>query len=338
MTATAGPGMAVRILGTGEYRPSLTVTSDALDARWNKAAGWTQRHSGIQARRYAAEHETSSVMGAAAARQALSEAGLRPNDLDCIVSACSVMEQPIPCTAALIQRELGLGDSGIPAFDINATCLGFPVALDLMATAIAAGRHRHVLIVSSEIASAGLPPDAPATAMLFGDGAGAAVLGSADGHAGSRVLASHFATYGDGAEHCRVRAGGTRLRVHDDDEGFRQGAVFEMDGRATYRMAAARLPMFLEQLLQRAHVHRRELAAIVPHQASDKALTHLQTLLELPDGMLVRTLPDRGNQMAASLPVALHEGMRSGRLRRGDVVALIGSGAGLSFGGCVLRL
>lgn len=338
MTFHPLPALPVRILGTGEHCPSQPVLSAELDARWDKPTGWTRKHSGIVVRHFASACETSSVMAAHAARMALERSGVDAAGLDAIVSACSVMEQPIPCTAALVQRELGLGDSGIPAFDINATCLSVLVALDLLSLAIAGGRFRRVLLVSSEIASAGLPWDDPATAMLFGDGAAAMVLGPPDPGDGASVLACHFETYGDGAAFCQIRAGGTRLRVHDDAALFARGAVFEMDGKATYRMAAERLPLFLQRLLDKAGVRQSDLAAIVPHQASDKALRHLQKLLQLPEGMLVRILPERGNQMAASVAVALHQGIVSGRLQRGDTIALVGSGAGLSFGGCVLRL
>lgn len=326
----------MKILGMGEHVPGKRVGSDQLDRFWNKPAGWTLRHSGIEHRYFAASGETSSAMAASASRQALAAAGTEAAELDCIISACSVMEQPIPCMAALIQRALGLGDSGIPAFDVNATCLSFLTALDLASTLIAAGRYRRVLVVSSEMASAGLPWDEPATAMLFGDGAVAAVLAPSDGDAA--LLAAHFETYAEGAEHCQVRAGGTRIRVGDDPELFRQASVFRMNGRATYRAAAQRMPPFLERLLERAGTGVDGLAAIVPHQASDKALRHLQTLLELPPAKLVTVLRNRGNQMAASVGVALHTAWSSGQVGRGDTVALVGSGAGLAFGGVVLRL
>jgi len=326
--------LSVEILGTGEYVPGRRVASSALDERWQKPAGWTRRHAGIEHRHYADEGETTSLMAAGAARQALAAAQLEASQLDCIVSACSVMEQAIPCSAALIQRQLGLGDSGIPAFDINATCLSFLAALDTMSLAIAAGRYRRVLVVSSEIASAGLPEDRPETSMLFGDGAGAVVLGPSRGEA--CIRGAHFETYGDGAEFCRVRAGGTRLRPHDDLQAFMEGAHFEMDGRHTYRMAAQRLPAFLQRLFERAGVSLDDIRRIIPHQASAKALAHLESLLRLPAGKLVKVLAVRGNQMAASIPVTLHHAVSSGEVRRGDTIALVGSGAGLSFGGTVL--
>lgn len=328
--------LPVQILGTGEYVPTCCVYSSTLDNRWNKPAGWTVRHAGIERRYYAAEDETTSLMAARAAQSALTAAGLEAGRLDCIVSACSVMEQAIPCSAALIQRQLGLGESGIPAFDINATCLSFLAALDTLSMAIAAGRYRHVLIVSSEIASAGLREDDADTAMLFGDGAGAVVLGPADARSGARIQGTHFETYAIGADLCQVRSGGTRIRPRTDMQAFLDGACFEMHGRHTYRMAAQRLPAFLERLFARAGVSLDNIDRIIPHQASAKALAHLEALLKVPAGKLVNVLAERGNQMAASIPVTLHHAVTTGKVKRGDAIALIGSGAGLSFGGAIL--
>ena len=336
-TAKRNNSLPVRILGTGEHVPAMCVESQALDERWKKAAGWTLRHAGIERRYYAGEGETTSSMGAMAARSALAAAGMEAYELDCIVSACSVMEQAIPCSGVLVQRQLGLEESGIPAFDINATCLSFVAALDLLSTAIAVGRYRRVLIVSSEIASAGLRWDDAETAMLFGDGAAAVVLGSSDDAEAAELLGTHFETFSAGADLCQVRSGGTRIRPRTDMAGFLQGSCFEMQGRATYRMAAQRLPRFLERLFERARVGLDQLSCIIPHQASAKGLAHLEAALKLPSDMLVRILATRGNQMAASIPVTLHHAITSGRVRRGELMALVGSGAGLSFGGAILR-
>jgi 3-oxoacyl-[acyl-carrier-protein] synthase-3 len=335
--AKSGQTLAIRILGTGEHLAGKCVPSHMLDERWGKTPGWTLKHAGIERRYYAAEGETSSFMGAMAARSALAAAGMEARELDCIVSACSVMEQAIPCSGVLIQRQLGLGESGIPAFDINATCLSFVAALDLLSSAMAAGRYRRVLIVSSEIASAGLRPDDPETAMLFGDGAAAVVLGQSTEADGSKVYGTHFETFSVGAELCQVRSGGTRIRPRIQMDEFLRGACFEMQGRATYRMAAQRLPAFLDRLFERADVTLGELGCIIPHQASAKGLDHLEKTLGLPSKLLVRVLANRGNQMAASIPVALHHAVTTGRVRRGDLMALVGSGAGLSFGGTVMR-
>lgn len=277
-------------------------------------------------------------MAAQAAREALADAGLQANDVDLIVSACSVMEQAIPCLGAQVQRALGLGASGIPAFDVNATCLSFVAALDVVASLLATGRYRRVLVVSSEQPSAGMNPDEPSTAALFGDGAAAAVLQRTPDGETSALLAGHFATYGEGSELCQIRGGGTRVHAQAGQPDWRRASWFEMDGRATYRLAARHFPAFLDTLLQRAGTSIDELACVVPHQASGKALEHLRRALGVPEEKLVHTLAERGNQVAASLPTALHHALRHGRARRGDRIALLGTGAGLSLGGLVLRL
>jgi len=337
MDETTPLPIPLRIAGTGEYIPSRRVDSEEFDARWAKPAGWTRRQVGIGYRHYASDHEPASLMAARAAEDALDRAGIGADQLDCVISACSVMEQAIPCTAVLVQRRLGLAGSGIPAFDINATCLSFVVALDLAAAAMAAGRYRRVLIVSSEVASAGLDGNDQETAALFGDGAAAAVIETCAAEDGSQFIAAHMETYSEGAELCQVRAGGTRLRIADDEDAFKQGAHFEMSGRATYRLAAQHLPRFMHRLTSRSGVAIGDLKKLVPHQASAKALKHLEVALGLRADMLVRVLETRGNQMAASIPIALHNAIERGEIVRGDRIALVGSGAGLSFGGAVLR-
>lgn len=333
---TSPSPLPLRIVGTGACLPRTRLPSSAFDQRWGKPDGWTRRHVGIVERPHAAADETSSWMGAQAAQQALDAAGLHAHEVDVLVSACGVMEQALPCTATLIHRKLGLADSGIAAFDVNATCLSFLSALDLVGLAIAAGRWRRALIVSSEIASAGLDWDDPDTAPLFGDGA-AAVVVEADPAGASALLAAHMETWSEGTEYCRVRVAGTRMRVADDPAAYLAAARFEMAGKPTYRLAAQKMPGFIDTLLVRAGVTLPQLARIVPHQASAKALRHMELALGLPDGMLVRIIETHGNQMAASIPLALHQAIGDGAIVRGDTVALIGSGAGLSLGGVVLR-
>jgi 3-oxoacyl-[acyl-carrier-protein] synthase-3 len=332
----AVPPIPLRILGTGEHVPSRRVESAEFDKRWGKPEGWTRKHVGIDYRHYAGPGETASLMGAQAATAALARAGLRAQDLDCVVSACSVMEQAIPSTGVLVQRRLGLESSRVPAFDVNATCLSFVTALDLVASAIAIGRYRRVLIVSSEVASAGLNQEDPDTAPLFGDGAAAVVVAAAAPGEDSALLGAHMETFSEGAELCQVRAGGTRLRLADLDA-FRDGSRFEMQGKPTYRLAAKVLPGYFERLFARAGIEASDLTRLVPHQASVKALKNLEDLLHLPPGAIVRVLATRGNQMAASIPIALHHAITTGQIVRGDLVALVGSSAGLSLGGAVLR-
>ncbi|MEO8314786.1 MAG: 3-oxoacyl-[acyl-carrier-protein] synthase III C-terminal domain-containing protein [Pseudomonadota bacterium] len=329
-------GVALEILGTGEYVPARRVLSTEFDQRWNRPGGWTEKQTGVTSRAFVAAGENVISMGTAAARDALADAGMQASDLDAVVAVGSVPAQAIPCTAAFFHRELGLARSGTAAFDLNATCLGFLAALDVLGPAIATGRYRNVLVIASEVASIGLDWEDTTTAGLFGDGAGAVVLGPARRN-GVSMLASGLQTYSAGVEHCQVRACGTLLHPRDDRDQFVEGTYFRMNGRDTYRLAAAVLPPFLERLLGRARVDAAQVDTWVTHQASGRALHHLQEALELPLERFVRTLPTHGNQIAASLPVALHRARCTGLLQPGRCVALLGSGAGLSIGGAVLR-
>ena len=328
--------IGLQILGTGEFIPSKRVSSETIDGRLGRTAGWTERHTGVKSRAFAGSGEDLLTMGAAAAREAVSNADIAPHELDAVIAVGSVPIQAIPCTAVFLQRELGLSELGIPAFDVNATCLGFLVALGLVAQSIATGRFRRVLIVASELASAGVDPDDPLTAGLFGDGAAAIVVGAST-QSDCRLLATELRTYSDGAEYCQVRAGGTQLHPRVDLEAFLGGTYFEMQGRATYRMAAERYPEFIACLLRRADVRVADVDVWVPHQASGKAIEHLADALNIPRDRMVLTLETHGNQISASIPAALHAAVTKRRIVRGNLVALLGSGAGLSFGGAILR-
>lgn len=239
-------GLPFTLAGSGTYEPRTAITSDALDAREGRPAG-SSAALGIAERRYAEADETSSMMGAEAAQRAIADAGWSPHDLDALIGACGVMEQPIPGTAPLVQRRLGLGESGIPAIDINATCLSFLPALDHALTGMALGRWQRVVIFAADIASAALDHSNPEISAIFGDGAAAVAL---EAHGPSRLLASRFETYGAHADICRLEAGGTRLRPHEDLEGFLAHSRFRMEGLALFRATAKRFPGFLSRLLQ----------------------------------------------------------------------------------------
>lgn len=170
----------VKILGTGKHLPEKIVTDEELDERLGVPSGWVSKVTGVGMRHYVSGGETSSMMGARAAEAALKAAGLGFSDIDCLVCTSGTKEQPLPSTAVLIQRAMGQEDSGVPAFDLDSTCLSFVTGLDVMSYMVAAGRYRHVLLVSSEIASVGLNWAEKESAALFGDGAAAAVIGPAE--------------------------------------------------------------------------------------------------------------------------------------------------------------
>jgi len=334
------PVTSPELSGFGMALPGKLLASTEIDQRLGKPAGWLEAACGVASRPVAGPGETQEGLGAAAARAAMGEAGLGLEDIGLLLFGASVGRQPIPATAALIKRELGGEALSFPAFDVNATCLSALVALDVAALQIAAGRARHVLVVVSEIASRALPwADAPDTAGLFGDGAAAFVISAAGTGAvtGMRFGGFHMETYAEGYDACTLASGGTGIDFHADPAAFARNAYFRMDGKALYRITAAALPGFLDRLLEKSELSRADIDYVVPHQASPHALTHIiRRGGFVPDRVFnrVRTI---GNQVAASIPVALCLARGEGRIRPGMRVLLVGTSAGVSLAGAILE-
>ena len=334
MSAAVKQERRFNVLGTGEYHPRTAITSDDLDRAHGRDAGATRTRFGIESRRYAAPDETSSMMAAAASDAALHDAGCPASTLDAVLGACGVMEQPIPGTAPLVQRRLGLGGSGIPAFDLNATCLSFLPALDVAIAGMAAHGWRRVLIFAADIASAALDHDDAEASAIFGDGAAAIIVERGDAHI---LLASRIETYGDHADLCRLDAGGTRLRPGEDLPAFLAASRFRMDGPALFRATARRFPAFVSRLLDTAGVSPQAIDTVIPHQASAAALEHLRRVLPIRGDCVIDQFASLGNRIAASMPHALHVARHAGRLQAGTHSLLVGSSAGISLGGAVIR-
>lgn len=321
--------------GIGHYLPRTTVLSAALDARLGREPGWVEREFGIRERRVAAPDETSSHMASLAARAALAQAGWAPGDFDVIIGGCGVMEQPIPSTAVLVQRALGLGRSGIPSFDVNQTCLSALLAIDIAAMGFATGRWRRALIFSADIASAGLDDANCKTAAIFGDGAAALCL-EAGGSGGLR--GRRFETHGDGSHLATLRAGGTRVRVEEGYDALVEASRFRMDAFGIFKAAARALPTVIDGALADAGHDRSSIGLVVCHQASAPGIQHVKRLF--PDGerKVVDVFATHGNQIAASIPSALSHAVATGLALPGTDVLLLGTAAGISAGAMVLRL
>ncbi len=334
------PATSPSLSGFGMALPESSLASSEIDRRLGKDEGWLERACGVASRPVACLGETQERMGAAAARAALADAGLTLADVDLLLFGAAVGRQPIPATAPLVKRELGGADLSFPAYDVNATCLSALVALDVASLHIAAGRARHVLVVTAEIASRALPwHDAPETAGLFGDGAAAVVVsaGSAAKAGGARFGGFYMETFAEGYDACTLASGGTGIDFHTDPEAFSRSAYFRMDGKALYRITAAALPGFLDRLLEMSGLKRRDIDLVVPHQASPHALTHIIRRGGFAAGQVFDRVRTIGNQVAASIPVALCLARDEGLIRPGMRVLLIGTSAGVSLAGALLE-
>lgn len=324
----------MKIVGSGCAVPETRLLSTEIDIRLGQAPGWTEQHVGI-ASRYICQTEDQIDLAEMAGGQAMAAAGYAATDIDLLIFAAAVPYQSIPATAPLLQRRLGIPDGRCAAFDVNSTCLSFLTASDIAASFLAGGNYKCCLVVSSEIASRGLPWETdPLVASLFGDGAAAALFAPGDGTAG--VVAARMETYPSGYEDCSLGAGGTRYDFHRDPEAFARHTVFEMDGRALFRHTLSFFEQFLDRLLSAAGWRRDEVDLVIPHQASPAALSHLADRCGFGSQCIVNIMRDHGNQIAASIPTALDVARSSGRLTDGMKMLMLGTSAGLSFGGLAM--
>jgi 3-oxoacyl-[acyl-carrier-protein] synthase-3 len=326
--------LPVKIAGLGWYLPEQRVTNADLETRLGIPAVWIERVSGVRERRYAT-HETSVSMGGAAARMALAQAVLHIGEIDAIIGASTGAQQAIPCTAALLQRELDAPEGRSACFDVNATCLSFLFALHAAAHLVAGQGYRNVLIVSSEIASRSLNPRERESAVLFGDAAAAAIVTRSADEEDSAIWHAQFSTYSSGAELTQIIGGGT-LHHPNDPATTPEMNLFQMRGPAIFKMAAQLSIPFVNRFFEELDWRRDEIDAVVPHQASRHALELLSARLGFQREQVIWNLALRGNCIAASIPLALAEAVYEQRIRRGQRVLLVGSGAGLTLGALAL--
>lgn len=320
---------ATAVLGTGAALPDRIVSNRELLARLDTTEDWIVARTGIRTRRRAAPGEATSDLARAAAAAALRDAGVAPSSLDLIVVATATGDHPMPSTACLLQAALGAERAA--AFDLNAACSGFVYGLALADQAIAAGAARHVLLVGADTLTRLVDPEDRDTAVLFGDGAGAVVLGR-----GAGVCAVQLGADGSGAMDLVVPAGGSRRPV-DAAALAERSHTMRMQGRDVFRAAVRAMSDGLGVALHRAGCRPRDLRLVVAHQANARILRAVAERLDLPLEALWNDLAELGNTGAASIPIALARAQAAGALRDGDLVGLTAAGAGLTWGAAVLR-
>jgi 3-oxoacyl-[acyl-carrier-protein] synthase III len=328
----------LQLLGTGQALPQRVVSTAEVAALCGVNAEVAQARSGVAERRWLSKGETVLTLGAQAARNALNAAGLDLGEVDVLLNASGSQAQPIPDGAALLARELGL--HGKAAYSLHGTCLSFLLALQHAALLIHTRQARRVLIVSSEAGSRGLNPAQPESTLLIGDGAAAVLLGAAE-RTDQGLHAARFETYPEGADHTRIRGGGSLL-TPSDEQAVPTDFTFEMHGLQVLRLASQVVPGFLERLRPGLSSGLPGIDRVVPHQASLAGLK-LMRRFGWPEDQIEVTLPQLGNVIAASLPLTLHQAVISGRISfggtgPGQTLLLVGTGAGLTAGGVIWRL
>ena len=322
-----------RILGLGQSVPARVVTNDDMAKIVDTSDEWIRTRTGIGERRFAGDGETTATLAARAACSALEHAGVPPEDIDLVVVATSTPDYPLfPSVSCLVQAELGLSRAG--AFDLSAACSGFVYGLITATQFIATGAYERILVVGAETMSRYLNFEDRTTCVLFGDGAGAAVLTATDDPGGlvSFVLGSD----GTGKDHLIVHAGGSRCPITPSSAANGDDKI-RMNGREVYRFSTSTPADALTRAAEAAGVRVDELDLVVAHQANDRILQTVARNLRVPEELFFSNVEKLGNTSAASIPLALHDAVEQGRIQPGSLVGLMGFGAGLTWATAIWR-
>jgi len=316
-------------LGTGHYLPARVVPNAEFEAMLDTSDEWIRARSGIERRRFAAEGETTSNLALHAARAALGTAGLTPDDIDGVIVATSTPDLTFPSVATMVQKDLGM-TRGF-AFDVQAVCAGFVYALATANAMIVSGQADRLLLIGAETFSRIMDWSDRSTCVLFGDGAGALVLGAAEGtgtNADRGILSVDLNSDG------RYR---DMLYVDGGVSTTGEAGKLRMQGNALFRQAVEKLATTAEAALAKAGLSGPDVDWIVPHQANIRIIQGTAKKLGLPMERVIVTVQDHGNTSAASIPLALSVGVAEGRIREGDLLLSEAIGGGLAWGAVVLR-
>ena len=335
MRAPLGKVLGVRVLGTGSYVPDQIVTNEDL-AALGCDSEWIVRRTGIRQRRRAADDQATSDLALQAALRALHDADVPTEEIDLIVVATMTPDFPTPSTGCELQRRLG---AVAPAMDVNAACAGFMYAVVTAAQFIATGNSRRALVVGADLMSRTIDPEDKKTYPLFGDAAGAVVLGAderPDSESRSGILAYQLGSEGCGGEMLCIPAGGSRRQLSPD--AFAAGGQYlRMDGRGVFKWAVRVFAESAHDVLEHASLTADQLDLVVMHQANQRIIDSAVADVRVDADRVFVNLDHYGNTSAASIPLALDEAARGGGIRRGAHVLLSGFGSGLAWGTALWR-
>lgn len=314
------------ILGTGSYLPVRRMSNDDLSKIVDTSDEWITSRTGIKARHIAAENEQTSDLAVRAARAALVDADIEAKDIDLIIVATSTPDMTFPATACIVQNKLGI--AGCPAFDVQAVCAGFMYAIATANAYIKSGMASRALIIGAEIFSRLLNWNDRRTCVLFGDGAGAVILGASEQEGG--IL------------HTELRADGAYNHILQTPGKIVAGAIegspyLYMDGQAVYKFAVKALASIAQEVIDKSGLTAADIDWIIPHQANLRIIESTARHLKVPMDKVIITLAEQGNTSAASIPLALDQGIKSTQIQRGQTLLLEGIGGGFAWGAVTLK-
>ncbi|MUT66315.1 beta-ketoacyl-ACP synthase III [Paenibacillus sp. NEAU-GSW1] len=322
----------VGIIGTGKYVPDRILTNQELEQMVETNDEWIVTRTGIRERRLAAEEQATSDLAYEASRIAIEAAGLTAEDIDLILVATITPDMFFPSTACLLQDKLGAKRAA--AFDLSAACSGFIYGLATASSMIATGMYKHVLVVGAETLSRITDYTDRNTCILFGDGAGAVVLGPVPEGRGFKSFV--LGADGSGGELLKVSGGGSRTPATADSIESKQHYI-HMAGNDVFKFAVRIMGGAAEEALEKAGLTKENIDLLVPHQANIRIIRSALSRLELPEEKAMINLDKYGNVSAGSIPIALAEAVEEGRVKEGDCLVLVGFGGGLTWGASVLN-
>jgi 3-oxoacyl-[acyl-carrier-protein] synthase-3 len=327
--------LGVRISGTGHSVPAKVLTNQYFIERLDTTDAWIRERTGISERRVVSDGESTATLATAAARLALADANLTPADVDAIIVATITPECFFPSTACFVQQELGCRP--VPAFDLAAACTGFIYGMVVGAHLLQTGIYKNILLIGAETMSRITDYEDRSTCILFGDGAGAVILSAVGDDAREGI--EHFNLYaeGSGLAMLSVPAGGSRVPTSQMTLNERMHYI-KMQGREVYKLAVKRNLEMVDTALNEAGITADQLAIVIPHQSNLRIIESARQRLGLAPDRVFINIHKYGNTSAASIPMAFDECRKAGRVKRGDLLLLIGFGAGLTWGSALVRL
>ncbi|MBO8171069.1 MAG: ketoacyl-ACP synthase III [Bacillaceae bacterium] len=325
-------GQSVGILGTGSYVPEKVLTNQDLEKMVDTNDEWIVSRTGIKERRIAADDQAASDLAYEAALKALDASGVAAEDLDLIIVATVTEDMSFPSTSNLLQDRLGAKKAA--AFDLSAACSGFLYGLTTGTQFIQNGMYRYVLVVGVEVLSRIVNWEDRNTCVLFGDGAGAAILGPVED--GYGFLSFELGSDGSGGDLLKQAAGGSRRPIDEKVLEDKSHCIY-MNGREVFKFAVRVMGNASENVLEKAGLTKEDVDFLVPHQANIRIIDSAVNRLGLSYDKVVVNVNKYGNMSSASIPVALDEAVRDGRIQDGDILVLVGFGAGLTWGAGAMK-
>ncbi|MDB4652742.1 ketoacyl-ACP synthase III [Akkermansiaceae bacterium] len=323
----------VTIAGTGSYLPEKILTNDDLSKFVETSDEWIVTRTGIKERRIAAEGESTSHLGSKAAEKALKQAGIEAKEIDLIIVATITPDTLTPATACYVQQQLGATKA--VAFDISAACSGFLYAMKIAKRMIESGAFENALIIGAEKLSAFVNWEDRTTCVLFGDGAGAAVLRASKEGEG-RILATDIGTDGKQTHLLNIPGGGSAcpITINNAGEGL---ATLAMLGKEVFKHAVTRMKNSANLVIERAGLQPDDIAVVIPHQANLRIIDAIASRLAVPNDRVFVNLHKYGNTSAAAIAIALDEAHREGQMKRGDKIVMVAFGAGLTWAAAAIE-